>query len=145
MHHYLIYYIRKILRILIFGYLASNITINSTTSSYALNLSVTLLYSQYPTNYGFPILVLAPSVVTTKSSTIGHTDIFWLGTMVTGQTMNITQTNLSRQSAAIKTCKFRISNRRFQILMMKNTLNVLSQNFHGCNHAECTVPTYKTR
>ena len=34
---------------------------------------------------------MVPYVGTTKSSMIGHIDVLWLGMIVTGHTMNITQ------------------------------------------------------
>ena len=76
MHHYLIYYIQTFLRILIFRYLASNIVINSSTSSRVSNMHVTPFYLQFFTTYGLHIKNLAPSSGTTKSNTIGHTDVF---------------------------------------------------------------------
>ena len=91
MHHYLIYYLRKFLWILIFGYPASNIAINSSTPYHVSDLCVTPFSSQSPTNYGLRIIFLANSVGTTNSITIGHTSVLWLGTMVTGHTISITQ------------------------------------------------------
>ena len=99
-------------------------------------------------NYLLCIIILDITVGTTKSSKIGHTYVFWLGTMITGHTMDITRThpktahslplsfygihncaNQSSKSSEMKTHQFSISNRRFQIPMKKTTLNVLSRNF----------------
>ena len=92
-HHYLIYYLRKLLRIFIFGYPASNIAISSSTSSRASNIWVTPFYLQSATIYAIHIITSETSVGTTKSSMIGHTNLFWIGTEDTGNTMNITWTN----------------------------------------------------
>ena len=93
MHHYSIYYPHTFLRILVFGYPVSNIAINSSTSSRASNICVTPFSLQFLTSYGLRIIFSEPSIGTTKSSVIGHTDVLWIGNMVTGPTMNITQTH----------------------------------------------------
>ena len=89
MNHYLIYYLRTFLKIFIFGYPASNIAINSSTSSCISNVCVTPLSSKLPTTYRICIIILAPSVGTTKSNIIGHADVFCLGMIVTRHTINI--------------------------------------------------------
>ena len=89
MHHYLIYYLRKLLWILISGYPGSNIAISSSTSSRASNIFVTPFFLQSPMTYGIRIIIPAPSVGTKNSSMIGHTGVFWIGKIFTGHTMNI--------------------------------------------------------
>ena len=89
MHHYLIYYLCKFLRILVFGYPAYNIVINSSMSSHTSNICVTLLSSQSATSTGICIIISEPSFDTTKKNTIGHTDVFCIGTVLPGHAMNI--------------------------------------------------------
>ena len=93
MHHYFIYHLWTFLRIFKFGYLASNIAINSSKLYCALKPCVTPFSSQHLTIYGLPITILENYVGTMRNITIGHTDKFWLSTMVLGHTTNITRTN----------------------------------------------------
>ena len=51
---------------------------------------------QSATSYGLCIIILEPSLGTTKLRTIGRTDVLWLGKMVNGNTMNITQTHTNK-------------------------------------------------
>ena len=46
--------------------------------------------------YGLHIITSSPSVCTTKSDIIGHIYVFWIGAIVPGLTMNITQTNTNK-------------------------------------------------
>ena len=92
-HHYSVYFLWKFLRIFICGYPASNTVINSSTSSCASNILLTPLSSQPATIYGTCIIILEPSFGTKKFIMIGNTDIFWLGTKDTGNTINIARIN----------------------------------------------------
>ena len=92
-HRYLIYVLRKILRILKFGYPASKIVIDSGPSSHALIICVTSLSSQSLTIYGFPIKILESSVGTMKNTVNGYIDTFFLHTLDHGGAMNTTWTH----------------------------------------------------
>ena len=81
-HNYLIYYLWTFLRILGFGYPASNIVINSSQSSRALIVFLTPLSSQSLTINGLPITILDSSIVTTKNTTNGYINAFSLPTLV---------------------------------------------------------------
>ena len=91
-HPYLIYCIWPSLRILKFGYPASNITINSSMSFCALNLCVTPFSSQSITING-PIIIFDHSVGTMKNIMNGYIDKFLPSTLVLGHNTNIMQTN----------------------------------------------------
>ena len=92
-HHYLIYYLRKFLRILILGYPASNTTINSSTSSCASNIWVTPFSSKSWPVTGFRIIILKPSDGKPLLSTIGHTDVLSLFCKYAGHTTNASKIN----------------------------------------------------
>ena len=73
--YYLICYLQTFLRIFIFGYPGSNISINSSTSYRTSNPCVTLFSLKSPTNYGLRIIMMEPSVGIINSITVGHIDI----------------------------------------------------------------------
>ena len=92
-HHYLVYYLRPFLRILKFGYPASNIAINSSTLSRDLNLCVTPFSLQYLTIYRIPITILDNFIGTMNKITNVYIDAFLINTLVLGHNTNVTQTN----------------------------------------------------
>ena len=110
MHHYLIYHPQTFLRMLVFGYLASNIAIHSSTSSTASNPCATTFSSLPPMSYGLCVIILEPYAGAIKKSMIGHTNVFWLGFMVPVHAMNITRT-IPDTSHSQPLSSYRIKNR----------------------------------
>ena len=92
-HHYLIYYLQKYLRILKFGYTASNIVKTSSLLSCALIPCVTPLSSQPLTTYGHPITILESSIGTIKNTKNGYIGKFLLHTLAHGRATNNTRTH----------------------------------------------------
>ena len=80
---------------LIFGYLDLNTAINSSTSSHASNILLTLLYLQSAMIYDILIIISLTYIGATKLSKIGHIDKLEIGTKYTVHTMTVTLTNLN--------------------------------------------------
>ena len=94
-HNYSIYYLRKFLQLLIHGYLASDTTINSSKSTCASNILVTLLSSKSMLSTGLRIIILNHSDGTTFLSISGYTDVLRLSRKDNGHNTNASQIHLN--------------------------------------------------
>ena len=117
--------------------------------------------SQYLTTYEHPIKIPESSVSTIKNTTNGYIYVFLIRTLAHGNANNTSRTHQNastgyplrlynllsypkhpRKSPETKTPQSHISNRRFQILMKKITLNVMNLTSHVRDYAERAVPEY---